>query len=178
MSVVLGRKSRRTLRVGRTPGARRSFATDRGTSGPAILVDRFSLSSAHTEAGEYASQSPRLLSLIATLGEYIEAAGHPGWDGYDAQPLDRNSLFNAMRLLFLLDDFELPSQVSVDPDGEVSMEWDGPEGRSLLASMSANGQLAFATIDASGPHSQGTEPFSDYIPGGLLRAIHFVTDLE
>ena len=57
-----------------------------------------------------------------------------GWDGYGAKPVSDRSFQLAGKLLAQLE--SMPSDVGVDPDGCVTLEWYNPP--ELIASVSVN----------------------------------------
>lgn len=69
-------------------------------------------------------------------------ASEAGWDGYGGAPVDQDAVSMVRRLIGLLSNIPLP-EPSVDPDGEVALEWASGKDRYLFVSVSGNGRVSF-----------------------------------
>ena len=116
----------------------------------------------------------RVHNALATLAQETAAAG---WDGYGAEPVSRDALAFARRLAQMLP-FGLPApDVSVDPDGEISFDWDGGAGRHLSCSVGPTGIMRYAGIVGES-EAYGTEPWRDGIPDAILRLLQKVAPTD
>ena len=65
----------------------------------------------------------KLEDTISKLNELKNSCSKQNWDGYDALPISNSSYLNTLRIInFLPNDLPTP-ELSVDSDGEVSLEW-------------------------------------------------------
>ena len=61
--------------------------------------------------------------FLSELFSLAQECNEPNWDGYDADPIDQQALSNAKILIESLpEEFPLP-ECSVEPDGEISLDW-------------------------------------------------------
>ena len=118
----------------------------------------------------YAGTEPLIRS---ELYELIKDCGEPDWDGYDAAPVNRDSIFAARKFLLSLPlGSELPS-VGILPSGNVTLEWHHSRRRSLTVSFSPDGDLHYAALVGAGRQS-GTEPFYGDVPATILSLLERV----
>lgn len=99
------------------------------------------------------------------LLECVLEAKHANWDGYGAEPLKISSLNSA--LLFIselkgLKRFPEP-EFSVDPDGEVALDWIVSRYKMLSISFSTNKRISFAGLYGANK-IRGSEYFYNEIP--------------
>ncbi len=104
---------------------------------------------------------------------YIECQ-NPGWDGYDALPLDETThdfahqFINALPLGTSLPAF------GAEPDGHLTMEWHRSSRRTLSISISPTGELHYAALLGMNK-SFGTEVFYGEAPKKIVDLIREVT---
>jgi len=71
------------------------------------------------------------------------------WDGYGAEPLDRNALELALKVVGSLpDDVPMPS-FSIEPDGCVSLDWMPTRSRTFTLSAGKTDRLPYAWVDGT-----------------------------
>lgn len=86
-------------------------------------------------------------ALIAAI--LADECKEPGWDGYGAEPLDRNALELACEIVRSLpDDLPMPS-FSIEPDGGVSLDWMPTQNRTFTLSIGKTDRLPYAWIDCA-----------------------------
>ena len=86
------------------------------------------------------------LSILAVLADECKEAD---WDGYGAEPLDRNALELAREIVRSLpDDVPMPS-FSIEPDGCVSLDWIPTRSRTFTLSAGKSDRLPYAWIDGT-----------------------------
>ncbi len=86
------------------------------------------------------------LSMLAVLAEECKEAD---WDGYGAEPLDRNALDLAREIIRALpDDLPMPS-FAIEPDGCVSLDWMPTRSRIFTLSAGKSDRLPYAWIDGT-----------------------------
>ena len=122
-------------------------------------------------ASEYLAAN--VLDTLSHLQAAIDEAANRGWDGYGAKPADPAAYHYARRLATLLGSAHQPTEVSVDPDGEVSLDWDHGPDAVVSVSVSGRGRLAYAA--RVGPNrSRGVERLSDEVPEQVVTLIRRV----
>lgn len=107
------------------------------------------------------------------LNEAIFEASTEGWDGYGASAVLPGSIYYTRQFLRLLPlTIPLPS-FAVDPDGEISIEWDHGRRRIFSVSIGRDGTLNYAGL--IGHRSfHGEEPLAWGIPKRILDGIKSV----
>ena len=146
---------------------------DRGMSDTAKLVRELLVEASDVSASIVLGAS-RDEALESLLDAYAEAS-EDNWDGEASAAADPSSFEYANSFLAMLPSATLPPEGSVDPDGEMSLEWyRGP--RSVFSiSFGRDGTLTYAgLLGASVSH--GSKPFSDSIPQIIATHLdHFRT---
>lgn len=107
------------------------------------------------------------------LWEVWNECRHPNWDGYNATPVEQETLRQAYLLIESLPlGFPRPS-IGAEPDGHLTLEWHKSPARTLSISVDPDGYLHFAGL--FGPNRRyGTLTFFSTAPDDL---IHLVRDL-
>jgi len=107
------------------------------------------------------------------LAEVRRECRDPDWDGYDAEPVSRQSCVLALDLLRALP-AELPSpSVGAMPGGLISLEWHQAARQTLTVVCEADGNLIYAGL--FGPSTtSGIQGYNGTIPGVILAAIRRV----
>jgi hypothetical protein len=111
--------------------------------------------------------------LCDDLAHLSRAAAANNWDGYGALALDTEALVYATRIANMLPVTEPPPEVSVDPDGEVSFDWQRDSKRTLSVSVGREGKVRYASIMGES-EAFGVEPWRDEIPEPIRRVLHEV----
>lgn len=88
----------------------------------------------------------------ATIQAMLEMAGgchEPDWDGYGADPVLQEGLDRAAAFIRALPgDLPMP-QPSIEPDGEVALEWLVARNRMLSVSFGEGERVAYAMVDGT-----------------------------
>lgn len=104
------------------------------------------------------------------LLELFKECSEPNWDGYGAVPPSIEGLRRAWNLLeWLPADIPAP-QTSIHPDGEIALEWTGPEEAILTATLSHDPWIKWAAI-IHGERLYGRIPYADSLPARLHRMV-------
>lgn len=123
-----------------------------------------------TEQMKPVSIQRRVFGAVMALKDVAVECATPGWDGYESDPLNSNSLRNALALLVQLpSEFPLP-EVAVDPDGEVSLEWYRSARELFAVSVGSSGKLSYAGVFGRGK-VHGTEFWCGEIPYALIVSL-------
>jgi hypothetical protein len=109
-------------------------------------------------------------TALSELNEIRVEAAHAGWDGYGARPVNLDAYLQARRFLESLPTTAPPPEVSADPDGEISFDWEFGPRKALTLSIGANGRCSYAWIRGS-RKSRGTEWLDDEVPANILSAL-------
>lgn len=102
--------------------------------------------------------------------ELVEAAHEAAalnWDGYGAKPIDPLAYREARRFLATLPTTTPVPDVSVDPDGEVSISWNLEPDWVFSVSIGPSGRLSYAGLFGTSK-VHGTEWFTNEIPESVL----------
>lgn len=93
------------------------------------------------------------------------------WDGYGAHPVNIESYLEAQKFIDCLPvTTTILPEASIDPDGEVSLEWYKDPKFSFSISFSGNDMVAYAGLFGLNKIN-GTEYFGDEIPEIILDNI-------
>lgn len=157
--------TRRSLSSSSPPGIRPGLGFEKrppATSVEAGVVDRLlSQVNAARDNSSYLGQG--LARARGALKSARLEARSENWDGYGARPVDPSSYFIASQFIESLAPRNLPTDISVDPDGEVSVNWDFAADRTFSISIGADGRLSYA--GRFGPNRvRGVEYFIDSVP--------------
>jgi len=114
-----------------------------------------------------------VIRTLSNLCAVYEEASEDNWDGQGARPADQSAYFFTRRFIASLRNSDLPTDITVDPDGEFSINWDYAADRVFSVSVGANGRLAYA--GRFGPNRvRGVEYFTHDVPEQILRSIRRV----
>lgn len=93
----------------------------------------------------FGRNSECISNLIALAEECIQT----NWDGYGAQPVSAQSLNNAIALITSLPDNLPMPECSIEPDGEISLDWLPAPHRTLSISAGSSNRLPYAWSDGT-----------------------------
>jgi hypothetical protein len=100
------------------------------------------------------------------LAEVYREASLANWDGYGARPVTADIVGNAEFFLSLIPTTVPAPEISVDPDGEISVEWRVASGRVFSVSVGPGRRLTHA-----GLFGRSTSHGTEYLVSELPRAI-------
>ena len=101
------------------------------------------------------------------LVEAAQEAAVPDWDGYGARPIDARAYVQAERFFSTLPTTTPVPDVSIDPDGEVSISWNLAPDWVFSVSIGPTGRLSYAGLYGTSK-AHGTEWFLNEIPEAVL----------
>jgi hypothetical protein len=112
-------------------------------------------------------------ALHSELGAVWDECQVANWDGFQALPVDQDTLRNAYRLVEALPlSFPIPS-IGAEPDGALTLEWHRSPRRTLSVSVDGDGYLHYAAL--LGPNrAYGTEAFFGEFPDTIQQLIRKV----
>ncbi|MEW5816559.1 MAG: hypothetical protein AB1798_14345 [Spirochaetota bacterium] len=103
-----------------------------------------------------------------SLLELYKDCSEKNWDGYGANPVSKDSIYEALDFIQLLpSSFPMP-QILAEPSGEIGLEW--YKDKKLIFAISFNGKnmITFAGIFGSNK-IHGEEYFGDSIPSIVIE---------
>jgi hypothetical protein len=152
---------------------------------PTILIDRDSsandkyqipwyrkmISEIKKSWRESVSFGDRIADMLEDLESTRNEHSKPNWDGEGALAINVRAYYNGMRFLMSLPQGIKKPRISVDPDGEISMEWYVNRYRIFSVSIGGNGELTYAGRHGAS-ENWGVEYLSDKIPETILTNIN------
>lgn len=148
----------------------------RGVSSEADLL-RQRWSGVYTTLATSVALGSQLQYLQMSLAGLAKDAAVSNWDGHGASPVDPDSLKYARRVSHFLPLTYPAPDVAVDPDGEVTFDWQHGRTRYLSFSVSPIGTLQYASIIGSS-EMFGKEPWRDGIPEPIAVQLQKVVSFE
>jgi hypothetical protein len=110
------------------------------------------------------------LRAFETLEQAFLEASSDNWDGEGSEPADPMSYRYALLFTRSLPGWVPNPEASVDPDGEICLEWDQGRRSIFSVSIGRDGTLTYAGLfGVSKQH--GVESFADDIPPEILSGI-------
>ena len=105
---------------------------------------------------------------IQELYSLSKECSDANWDGFDASPINMESFIEAQRFIYALPTTIAEPEVSVDPDGEISLEWYLEPRRVFSVSIGKRNEVTYAGLFGINK-SNGKEYFGDEIPKTILE---------
>ena len=133
---------------------------DRGVSDDA---DRLRSISRQPSIVSWSTTDERRAQLLTSLhSAYVEAVAGD-WDGEGSAPASPLSLSQTAAFLLSLPPSTRSPEITVDPDGEFSLEWDYGRRAVFSVSVGRDGTLSYAGLFGVSK-SHGVEPFTGIVP--------------
>lgn len=110
-------------------------------------------------------------NAIEELHGLADECSSVGWDGYDAEPVERKTIRQAEQFLNALPLGMAAPSVGAEPDGQITFEWYQSPRRILSVSISSEGDLHYAAL-LGYSRRYGTEPFFGEVPFDILKLVH------
>jgi hypothetical protein len=108
--------------------------------------------------------------LLGDLDSLCLEASRQDWDGYGAEPLNRDAYGFAKAFIKALPTTSPLPELSADPDGEVSLDWSFGKRRALTVSVGSTGRCTFAWLYGQ-RSNRGTDWIEDEIPASIAFAL-------
>jgi len=144
----------------------------------AVSNEAVCLHQAQTDIADYAEQSLALFGkkclVISSICELEAECSEPDWDGYKAEPISPRAILSAKEFVKVLpNDMPMP-EVSVEPDGSISLDWIKSTHCLFSVSIGTADRLAFAWMDGT-DRGHGVARFDSVsIPQKILQGINSV----
>jgi hypothetical protein len=148
-----------------------TFAVTPGFSNEARFVENA------TQCSRRKLQGTNVFGIESALRDELatvwEECRQPNWDGYQALPINQDTLRSAYVFLESLPlGFSAPS-IGAEPDGAITLEWHRSERRTLSVSVGSTDELHYAAL--LGPNRvYGAEAFFGEVPRSILDLIRKV----
>lgn len=105
---------------------------------------------------------------IESLIELYRQCSEADWDGYGANPVSKESIYEAVEFIYLLPSgFPMPN-ILAEPSGEIAFEWYKNKRMIFVIGFNGKNMIFYAGIFGSNK-THGTEYFSDTIPLVILE---------
>jgi len=114
-------------------------------------------------------EAPRHALMVKVQSAY-ETAGEQGWDSYGARKADPFSFYYAQQFASTIPAGFPAPEVGVDPDGELSFEWNYGPRDVFTVSVSPQAELSYAGLFGRST-TYGTEQFVDRLPPAILEGV-------
>lgn len=144
--------------------------TSRAVSGAAETIRSCFDKASNAYLRDSATFSTRYADTMTALAEAASEAAIENWDGYGARPVSFAAAYIAQSFIKLLPTTFPAPEVSIDPDGEVSLDWIRSKDRMLSVSISGDGRITYAGRFGLARQS-GSEIFVDEFPTNLLSCL-------
>lgn len=146
-----------------------AFPTSYGISDSAVDVQK-RVTAAVEALRETFSLGGVYRQALDELEEVRSETAEKDWNGYGARPISSESYLQATRFLAALPTWSPAPEVSVDPDGEVALDWFGIRKDVFSVSIGPTGELSYAGIFGVSRVS-GEDYFTDEIPDAILEGL-------
>ncbi len=104
------------------------------------------------------------------LFDVSEECAEPDWDGYGAEAIDIETYRKAFNFIDALPSGYPTPEIDAEPDGHLTFDWHRSPRYTLSVSVSPDGYLFWSAL-LGARRLNGSEPFLNRIPGGLLQLI-------
>ena len=155
-----------------TAGAALVYGVSRGIS-PAAGYVADQLGENRCEYRRAFTLGPAHHDSMGELVAVFEECSQPGWDGYEALPVEQETYVKAYCLLENLPGNVPAPEISAEPDGHLTFGWYSNPNRVISVSISPEGELHYAALLGTGRHF-GTETYTGQMPARILELVHQV----
>ena len=109
-------------------------------------------------------------AAINALRSALSDTQENGWDGYRAKPADPTAFVYAIQFLGYLPSMTQLPDIAVDPDGDISLEWDGGPRRIFSVRVSRDGTLYYSGLFGYAT-LHGSEQLGEGVPSPISEGI-------
>lgn len=118
---------------------------------------------------------PRFDAIRELLTTFQECS-HENWDGEGALPISTRTLQEAVKFLSALPLTIGTPEVVPEPMGGIGFEWRGGRNAVFVASVHGTQKITYAGLFGPGVTVNGSEDFSDSIPGAIVNNLQRLRD--
>ena len=101
---------------------------------------------------------PSRTKCIKGVQDLLETAGKKNWDGENGDPVTKETVDSALKIIPRIPDLALPD-ISADPNGNIDFDWLLDNGAMFTISVCGNGEIVVSGLYAG--HSKLTGTFWD-----------------
>lgn len=130
----------------------------RGVSEPAEALS-YEAVKIEAEFTDFVSSRRSIHGLLDGLIKIYASCLIDNWDGYGAKAVSLLAINKALGFSTRLSP-EIPSpEYSAEPDGEVAVEWYGPDGATLSVSIGEGDKVSYSALFSDGSYAHGKESY-------------------
>lgn len=119
------------------------------------------------EIFEAPGSGAKVRSTVAAILTISERAARADWDGHGGKPANWDSVLHAINVAKRLASDVPEPEISIDPDGEVAMEWHRAPRLVFSVSVGPRGELTYAGLFGRNK----VHGLETYVADGIPRAI-------
>lgn len=162
------------LGIRRPPDADGRAAARFGSNavGPEAMAVERSVASLHVDRLSSRYLGEALMERLSWLDALLDDANSCVLEEPEGKTLDVRSWLQARWLLWALSPTDLPSDITVDPDGEVAFDWDSGGAGTFALSVSPSGVLAYAGLFDDDELAGRVAFTAGQVPSVILQGIH------
>lgn len=108
---------------------------------------------------------------LEELEKVYEECSEANWDGYGAMPISRATYSKARKLLRMMPSSLPRSDISAEPDGEITFEWYKEKYFVFVISVGSDNLITYAGLFGESNKIHGTEYFADELPEIIRHCI-------
>ena len=113
---------------------------------------------------------------LDTLYELAAECAEADWDGYDAEAVSQNAVEHSAHFIRRLpEDLPLP-KISVEPDGEIALDWSPTPTQTFSVSIGAADRMACAWVNGTEHGHAVAYSNNGEIPSRILQEIQRITN--
>jgi hypothetical protein len=147
-------------------------------SGSAVSDEAAAIQQTKRDIASYTEQSYALFGnkdgVISSICELEVECADPDWDGYGAEGVSMRAAITARDFIKVLPEGVLMPEVSVEPDGSISLDWIKSPHCLFSVSIGSTERLAYAWMDGT-DRGHGVARFDfECIPPKILQGIYSV----
>jgi hypothetical protein len=113
----------------------------------------------------------RKAAVIAQIWTLVNECAQPGWDGDEAEPVDRFAAFRAADVIRALPSGVPLPEIAPEPDGDISLDWIRSRNNLFSLTIGTGDRLSYAWLDGS-DRGHGVVRFDgQVVPDRILQGI-------
>ncbi|MDA1067440.1 MAG: hypothetical protein O3C43_13150 [Verrucomicrobia bacterium] len=114
-------------------------------------------------------------AIITKIREFGIECAEADWDGYDAEPVSQNALERAEVFIRSLPESISMPEVSVEPDGDLSFDWNPTSTKTFSVSVGSSDRFAYAWFDGTDRGHAVARSSNGEVPARILEEIQRIT---
>lgn len=151
-------------------------------SGSAVSLEADAVKQNASTVSEHVESSWALFGakeeIINKLREFGIECSEPDWDGYEAEPVSETALDRAEIFIRSLPEGVPLPEISVEPDGDISIDWLPTPTKTFSVSIGGTDRLAYAWLDGTDRGHAVARSNNGDVPPRILQEIQRITSHE